>query len=501
MKKLKYFLAMSALIGVAFSCSEDFITLQPEGSELETSYYTNETEAYSALISVYDIMKKHTGGFENMVTFLNAGSDDFYAGGGGANDGTGIQSFSNYSLSPATMPKSYWSDYFQGIFRANLFLSKITGITMDENKKARFIAEAKGLRAYYYFELVRTFKNVPLFTAPIDPLTIYDVEQATPEEVYAQIETDLTEAMDVLPATLNIASEGGRLSKGAVQALLGKVYLYEGKNSQAAEQFAVVNGTPGGTSVYGYHLLASYGDLWNPANKFNAESILEAVHVSTSRATWDNWGSGSDEGNSMSQMIGPRGFQRITNVAPDLAGGWSFNTVTDDLYNAMEGDPRFQYTILDMEALSAAGAAGYSPGYMDTGHFLKKYLPLTTDRSTSGGTIELNYGIDSYIIRLADTYLMEAEALGGSGQRAQALLDAVRARVGLTSVPVSIPAIMSERRLELAGEGHRWFDLVRTGQGPAVLGPAKGFTANKNEIWPIPLTEIGNTKILQNPNY
>jgi hypothetical protein len=95
---------------------------------------------------------------------------------------------------------------------------------------------------------------------------------------------------------------------------------------------------------------------------------------------------------------------------------------------------------------------------------------------------------------------MEAEALGGSGDRAQALLDAVRARVGLPSVPVSMENIMKERRLELAGEGHRWFDLVRTGRAGAVLGD-RGFTVGKNEIFPIPLKELENTKLVQNPNY
>ena len=104
------------------------------------------------------------------------------------------------------------------------------------------------------------------------------------------------------------------------------------------------------------------------------------------------------------------------------------------------------------------------------------------------------------MIRLADTYLMEAEALGGTGARAQALLDAVRARVGLPSVPVSQTAIMNERRAELAGEGHRWFDLVRTGQAASVLA-GRGFTPGRDEIFPIPFRELENTNLVQNPNY
>lgn len=127
-------------------------------------------------------------------------------------------------------------------------------------------------------------------------------------------------------------------------------------------------------------------------------------------------------------------------------------------------------------------------------------MPHNSDATTGGGAKELNYQQHMYIIRLADTYLLEAEALGGSGTRAQALLDAVRNRVGLPPVPVSLDAIMSERRLELAGEGHRWFDLVRTGRAATALAE-KGFTPGKNEVLPIPLKERENTLIDQNPNY
>jgi hypothetical protein len=137
---------------------------------------------------------------------------------------------------------------------------------------------------------------------------------------------------------------------------------------------------------------------------------------------------------------------------------------------------------------------------MDTGYFLNKFLPRTSDISTGPGDQVLNYKQDTYVIRLADTYLMEAEALGGTGARAQALLDAVRTRAGLPSVPVSIANIKAERRLELAGEGHRFFDLVRWGDAVSKLG-SRGFTVGKNEIFPIPYRELQGTKLVQNPGY
>ncbi|SHL52742.1 RagB/SusD family nutrient uptake outer membrane protein [Flavobacterium saccharophilum] len=499
-KNIRYsFIAIGLLI-ISYSCSEDFLTVDPKGLPLVDNYYKDETEAYSALIAAYDIMGKQSKGFENMVCMLNAGSDDFYAGGGGPGDGAGIHAFDNYTLDKINMPRSFWGDFFQGIARANILLQKLPDVNMDEAKKVRFAAEAKAMRGYYYFELVRTFKNLPLITAPLSPAETYTITQSTPEEVYAQIEKDLIEAKAALPNTVNNATEGGRFSKGSVQALLGKVYLYEGKNALSAAEFADVNGTPGGTSMYGYKLLANYEDLWVISNKLNSESIIEIMHTDKSNADWGFWGGGNDEGNSVNIMVGPRGYGRNDQSLPDYISGWSFNPITQSLYDALKGDPRFDATIVDLRALKASGAANYAPGDQDTGYFLKKFMPLNSDTSQGGGAQALNYKQDTYAIRLADTYLMEAEALGGTGARAQALLDAVRARVGLGSVPVSIDAIMNERRLELAGEGHRWFDLVRTGKAATVLANV-GFVAGKNEVWPIPQKDLENTKLVQNPLY
>ncbi len=501
LKNIKYSLVVCGVLFTVLSCSDDFLTVEPKGTSLEANYYKNESQAYAGLVAVYDILGKQSKGFENMICMLNAGSDDFYAGGGGATDGAGIHGFSDYSLSQSTIPRSYWDDFYRGVFRANVLLQKLPAVPMDEAKKARFTAETKVLRAYYYFELIRTFRNIPLIIEPIPTTDIFNVVQATPEAVYAQIEQDLKESLPALPIIIaNLNDEAGRLSQGAAKALLGKVYLYQGKNALAAAEFVDVNGTPGGTSMYGYKLVANFADLWKISNKFNSEAIIEISHTNKGNTEWDWWGGGKDEGNSVCIMVGPRGYNRLLNSAPDYVSGWSFNTVTQGLYDVLKGDPRFDATILDMKALKAAGKADWAPSYDDTGYFLKKFMPLKADISEGGGATDLNYKQDVYAMRLADTYLMEAEALGATGTRAQALLDAVRARVGLGSIPVSMDAIMLERRKELAGEGHRWFDLVRTGRAATALA-SRGFTAGKNEIWPIPFKELENTKIVQNPNY
>jgi hypothetical protein len=497
--KFKYFLIAIAMVSFG-SCSEDFVNITPKGAFLSDNYYANEEQATAALVGVYDAIRKNSGGFENMISMMNAGSDDFYAGGGGASDGAGIQGFSTHTLNATTVPGSFWNDHYQGIFRANTMLVKLPEVAMADNLKVRFAAESKALRAIYYFNLVRMFKNVPLLLDPLTATNMYDVEQAAPEAVYTQIEKDLSDAIGGLPTTVPAATESGRLTKGAAQAMLGKVYLYEGKKTEAAAVLAQVNGTPGATNQYGNKLLSNFNDLWVVANKFNTESIIEVSHTSAGNSDWGFWGSGRDEGNSLNVMVGPRSYSIPSgSTAPDLPSGWSFNVITQDLYDAIKLDPRFGATVFDLKALKAAGKADYIGGYQDTGYFLNKFLPRKTDVRTGGGAAELNYRQNTYVIRLADTYLMEAEALG-SGARAQALLDAVRTRVGLPSVPVTLAAIKNERRMELAGEGHRFFDLVRWGDGASKLA-SRGFITGKDEIFPIPTRELQGTKLKQNPGY
>jgi len=503
MKKFNKYLILLICSSLFFSCDEEFLTPDKNALILEDNFYANEEDAFGALVATYDIFRKQSGGFENLIAMMNAGSDDHLAGGGGATDGAGIQSFSNYTITGGTMPRSFWSDYFKGVFRANKLLEKLPGIPMDENVKMRFTAEAKALRAYYNFELLRMFGNIPLLTRTLNTSEVFNVPQAPKDEVYAQIELDLIEAIADLPAMLpDPATEAGRFSKGSAQALLGKVYLYEGKNALAAEQLAQVNGTPGGTSQYGYKLLDNFADLWVVDNKFHSEAILSASHTNLSNSDWGSYATDRDEGNTLNVMVGPRGYVKIANDAPDFASGWSFNVITQSLFDAMAGDPRFNATIANLKLLKQEGKIDYATDatYMDTGYYLRKFMPLKSDVTTGGGVAETNYRQNTYVIRLADTYLMEAEALGASGARAQALLDAVRARVGLGPVPVSMDAIINERRLELAGEGHRFYDLVRTGRAATVLGP-KGFIAGKNEVLPIPMQELNNTLIEQNLNY
>ncbi len=482
---------------LSLACNKSFLNVQPKGQLLESNFYKTPADAYSALVAAYNPLAMEVGGSDNTYVDplggLNAGSDECYAGGGNSTDNNIWQVWNSYSMSGAVGPGAgYWDRSYTGIYRVNLLLQKISGVQgLDAGTEARYVAEAKWLRAYYYFWLVRLFKNVVLTTTAIATSDIYTQVQATPDLVYAQIEKDLKDAIPNLPSSI-LPTEHGRVSKGAGNALLGKVIIYENKANRMQEAAGYLEQV---NSSGVYSLLPHYADIFNPANKFNAESIFEIYHTAAQAAGWGNWP--NFDGNVYVQMTGPRSYS-----GPTYNSGWSFNPIIPAFATAMHGDPRYSATILDADSLTAATGGSYTPGYANTGKFINKFAPLKI-YTPSAGDPALNYPNDYIEIRLADTYLLEAEALvrgGGDQTKAQSYLDQVRARVGLASIPATLDNIYNERKLELATEGQRWFDLVRTGQAPTVLG-FKGFKAGVNEILPIPLAELNNTKLKQNPGY
>ena len=497
MKTIKIYLS-ALILGILIlnSCSKDFLNVEPKGTTLESNYYKNAGEAFNGLVSCYDPLGTECWGkdvYACKLGALNSASDDCYAGGASSSDVPTWQAWNNYTIDPANgIQPAFWGKNFTGVYRVNTLLSKLPDVPMDNALKARFVAECKFLRAFYYFDLVRLFKNVPLFTAPLPPSEYFNVTQVAPEVVYAQVEKDLNEAIVDLPEVVT-ASEKGRVTKMAALALLGKVILYQNNESrmlEAADLFELVNASPN------YALLSDFGLIFRPDNKFNSESIFEIVHTAKAMMGWESWP--NFEGSIYTQMCGPRAY-----VGPTYVASWGFNPITPELITLLKKDPRYKYTVVNIDSMKTAGLCTYEKGYQNTGYFVAKFAPLKEFQSTIGGDPMLNYPNDIMEIRLADTYLMEAEALvrgGGNIGLAQSYLDRVRARVGLPPVPATMENIKMERRLELATEGHRWFDLVRWGDAPTMLA-SKGFTAGKNEILPIPLAELANTKLVQNPKY
>jgi len=492
-KSIIYFAAL--FLAFLTSCSKDWLEVEPKGTTLEANYYQNADEAFAGLVAAYDPLgMEWVNTYTSKVGLLNCASDDCYAGGGAYNDQPTWEAWNSYTLDPGNGPQeSFWGRNYSGINRANTILSKLDGVPMDDALRERFRAEAKFLRAYYYFDLVRLFRNIPLITGLLSPTEYFNVEQVPPENVFAQIEKDLNEAIPYLPLSVP-ESENGRATVYAAMALLGKVILWqndENRMLEAAALFDQVN-----TAPY-YELVDDYASVFRPDNKFNKESIFEISYSSVAIGYWQFPSPPAGEGNLLVQLCGPRAYN-----GPTYAAGWGFNPILPGLVEELRTSNRYVGTVANIDSLEQAGQASYEKGYQNTGYFLQKYAPLKDFMSSGGGDPVLEWPSDYIEIRLADTYLMEAEALvrGGNPAAAQVWLDKVRERVGLQPVPATLDNIYYERRVELATEGHRFFDLVRTGKAAEVLA-FKGFVAGKHEILPIPLSELGNTKLKQNPGY
>jgi len=492
---------MAVSIQSIVSCKKSFVETDPIGKFLQSNYYQTATQVFTGVVAAYNplgwqYVNKYADEYVDRQIVANTLGDECYAGGGGPTDVPGLQACNNYSLSGAVGPQEVLFDRnYIGIYRANLMLQVLSGSSISgltPALKNRYTAEMKFLRAYYYFDLVTLFKNIPLTTTPIPLDQAFSLTQAKPADVYKLIEQDLNDAIPLLPAFLQ-SSDYGRATSGAAMALLGKVILFQNNTSrmqEAANWFDKVN------SSGIYQLQPNFANIFNPANKFNSESIFEITHSFNVGNDWSNLEGVT--GNIYVQMVGPRTYTGATYYS----AGWSFNPIIPAFQQFMKNDPRYPFTILNIDSLTKATGTSYIPGYQNTGFFVAKYVPLAQYASSTGNQA-LNFINDYIDIRLADTYLMEAEAIvrgGGNQATAQNYLDQVRARVGLPSIPATLANIYTERELELATEGHRWFDLVRTGQASSVLA-FKGFTANKNEILPIPLDELNNTKLVQNPGY
>jgi starch-binding outer membrane protein, SusD/RagB family len=488
MKAFKYKIGIIAiaLLGT-MSCSKDIIDLSPRGTVLESSFYKTEGELFQGLVAAYDPLGFGTN-FTMKTGILNAASDDTHAGGSDASDQPSWVAYDKFTIDPNLGPQAgLWSKNYTGIYRSNLVLEKaegnVTGLTAD--KKARYIAEAKFLRAYYYFDLVRWFGNVPLITVSPAADAIYKQTQATPVAVYAQIEKDLKEAIATsqFPESVS-ADELGRITKGAAKALLGKVILFQNNTARMGEAATLFEEVINSNI---YTLEKNYADIFKPDNKFGKESVFE-IYRSNNRK--GDWGMGVDgnEGNIDVQFCGMRDF-----VGGTYANGWSFCPVSLSLVDFMRNDPRFAATVIDGKALKAAGAS-YTAGYQNTDYFIKKTAPLAAFKATSGEPA-LNWGYNTIEIRLADVMLMAAECFSRSGNdgKAQTYLNKVRTRVALTGKTSAgatlLQDIYDERRMELATEGMRFWDLVRTGKAATVLG-AQGFKAGKHEFLPLPQSEI-----------
>jgi len=518
MKNIKIKSVIALLIPLLFSaCSEDFLDLQPLDQEVSSNFYRTEEQAYQALVAIYDVLTyQSTPGvaWAPFITVSDALSDDAFAGGSDANDGFHFDQLNNHNI-PTTnpLPHSIWIKNYIGVFRANLFLEVIDDIDASDDFKSRTIAEAKFMRAYFHFEQVRFFENIPLLTKTLAGPSEYGQEQNAPEEVYDQIALDLVEAISDLPESVP-ANEAGRITKWAAQGLLARVFLfYNGvygadlnAGGTTVDRAFVLGHLEDLINNSGHDLFEDYAHNFSLVGEFGAESVFEISYGDT--PPWWDWGYvRGGNGNLAAQMQGPR----VTGSS-NWNRGWSFAPVSHKLADFLKDDPRYEYTILTEEELDGS----LVKGYQHTGYFSKKYSS-DAEHWGSGGQFELNRTCNHRVIRFSDVLLMAAEL---ESPNAQEYLDRVRDRVGLDPVPATVENIHRERRLELSLEGLRYFDVLRRGidyanqefthsgiRGPNYEGDQQIFDVTFNPatrgFLPIPQTEIDLSAgvLVQNDGY
>ncbi len=473
MKKNKVILLFSVIALIVASCKK-YLSVDPPYAQDAENYFQTPDDFDRALTGAYDMLQ---GSFMSLWIGEIA-SDNSIAGGESVNDSQGLHQIDNMThggVNNELRNIMRWN--YTGITRVNYIMENKDNIDFPE--KQHILAEARFLRAYYYFELVKFFGDIPLIID--ERLGIEEAQQlprAPKADVYAQIEEDLTFAVSILNP---VAAQKGRATKGAAQALLGKAYLYQNKYTEAATILDEIRNS--GL----YSLIPNYGDLFSVSNENNSETVFDVQYTGL-----EGGGYGCLiclEGNAAPGFQGIRQYN-----GPVYGDGNSYNLPTQELYNAFSPiDPRRGHTILDIEAFIAAqpdpsaityaiGAGGH------TGYYNNKYIKRQGEIGLPDN--DLTSPVNYRVIRYADILLMAAEAHFhlGNNSVAQQLVNQVRVRAGVPGIPVqSLNDIYKERRFELSGEGHRFFDLVRTGQAAQYID---GFVVGKHELFPIPQVEI-----------
>ena len=473
-----------------FSCSDDFVKISPEYSIDSENYFNSEDDYYNALVAAYDLLQTT---YANVILGEIA-SNNTLCGGESPTDVIGWQQVDDMiHTSTNSNLKDIWNWMFAGVQRTNYFLEFKDNT--DFTGKEEMIGEILFLRAYYHFELVKWFGPIPLKEEERfklgDETTI---PRAPASEVYAQIEEDLISASAILPES---PGETGRATKGAAQALLGKAYLYQEKFTDAATVFENL------ISENNYTLVVDYNSIFEEEGENGSGSVFEVQYTDLEGAGFDCLQ--CSEGNVAVGFSGVRGYS-----GPLFTPGFSFNVPVQDAVDEFEpGDLRKDVAILDIAAWSESTGASYTEGNEHTGYFNRKYLPRMRSANAQND-LNLTNPNNYRAIRYADVLLMAAEAYNRGGiddTKAQEYLSMVRRRAfGDNNHDVTLSgaaltdAIYHERRVELLGEGHHFFDLVRTSRA---AGEIDGFVEGKHELFPVPLEEIefsaGNWS--QNPNY
>lgn len=490
MKKVFSVLSILMVSGLLILSCTNFLEEEPKSVLSTENFFLSESDAISAVSAVYDKLNKRA--LTNATAWIYA--DITTPDTSTPSAELDIAIYDNFNLGTSNpYLNDNWPELYEGIARANYAIANLPEMeTIDNGLRDRLVNEVKFLRGWYYFFLVQAYGGVPLITEPVNisDESQYLVPRSTKEEVYAQIEADFT-AAEALPATYD-GSDLGRVTSGAAKAFLTKAYLFQEKWQLAASkaQEVVDSGV--------YQLLPSFRDAtWN---KNTSESIFEMQSIGGTPG-WED----ENEGNSVGIWARPTCF-----------GGWGLHTGTQDLYDAFEGgDPRKSYTLLDVGE-EYGGEVLPIDCLADNTYGLLKLLGDPAEGTGGDANASQNF----IFMRLSEVHLMiaEANAMLDNLSAAENALEVVRARArndvnadvgalptlsGLSQLAL-IDAIQKERRVELASEAKRFYDLVRWGiAGDVTRADGKNFIDGKHEVFPIPQSQIDVSQgtLSQNPGY
>lgn len=478
-------LILLAMVVWGLPACQDFLEEEPEAFINPNAYYSNSEDALSAINAVYAILPRFYQSVaygESPFFMLEMPTDQ-------ANSGVGVSVVDQdrldaYNFDPAIRHLRLWWEYsYQGINAANSVIHYVSPIQMEEDLKNRILSEAHFLRAYFYFDLVRLFGEVPLITEPTLDVSDVKVTKESEEAVYGQIIQDLLAAEKHLPLAYS-STETGRATKGAAQTVLAKVYLTQGSWQEAASKAEEV------LNSGAYQLFEDYAEVFDVATENGKEHIFsiqfERGIISSNFHAW----------------FLPR-YKGIQNNVEE------FGAILPVIpfYNSFsEEDYRKEVTFFTQyPAADGSGTVTFEP------HIFKYFDP---EADASGGS-SVNYPR----IRFAETLLILAEAeneLNGPTAKALNAINTVRNRAKLSNLedtPGYVnsqeafrKAVWQERSWELAYEGNRWFDMLRTNS--SISGSLVGYDSGTgtfkpfNQYFPIPQREIdNNTSLVQNEGY
>ena len=490
MKKILYFIIGAMLLT---SC-EDFLDSSNKTKKDSSNFPQTEADVSQLLTGVYSILGRPEP--LGSLFFVSELMSDDRLGGGGTDDKS-CKAIDQFKKDGDDTFNNPWRAMYFGVYRSNYLLSSLDDVEWNsEESKNKILGEAHFLRAYFYFDLVRMFGEVPLM---IDPEPV-NIPKSPASEIYAQIATDLKTSIELLPSVkfqdIDRAKDLGRVTKWAAEALMARVFLfYTGyyrtdalplNDGGQVTKDQVVTWIVDCIENSGHDLVEDFRNLWAYSYvkdyKYTADNNLEWVGDGSKETVFsikysalaNDWNSPQQKSNQICLYSGFRN-QNYTKTFP-FGQGWGMGTVNPKIYEDWDpNDLRRDASVLDARNTDEVADFDFGGGNQQdlTCYWQKKYIPINvwTDEtktdvynfshelySMTGTDYQRDNIQDLILIRFSDVLLMAAE-LGAPN--AQQYLDRVRNRVGLASVPVTLENIKAERRFELAFEGVRYYDLLR----------------------------------------